>query len=164
MKPKKVIWLAILTASLAAAAVVIVALVQLKLHPPFGPYDYARHTASEKELREYIGSRVGCTLPEQARDLHAVNDGGRDPTHWISFRVDPAQLPPLLSEISGPWTDRLEAPLPRAVPDFVKDWWNPPSSNISVHWDCEPAKRAMDGRLWIIDLSRGVVYYCQYSS
>jgi len=89
-----------------------------------------------RSFRELVGSRLGgIELPESVTDLHLVHDGGKDPTHWISVRVAPADLESLKRQIleQAPLLDHVPAPLPRRVPEFIQSWWNPPTTNLSVY-------------------------------
>jgi hypothetical protein len=129
----------------------------------FPPHDYARAYPDPKEFRELVGSRLGgIELPEGATDLHLVHDGGRDPTHWISVRVAPADLESLKRQISeqAPLLDHVPTPLPRRAPEFIQSWWNPPATNLSVYGNVEN----QSGSFWIIDNTRAVIYCCRHSS
>ncbi len=132
-------------------------------------HNYASDFSSQKDLRKSIEIHIGCQVPERAKNLFMARDGFQDSTFWVTFTVESVDLKSLKSDISDTWTNQLVWPLPRRIPESVRNWWNPPSTNISVFWDCgeranNPVEREVSGTLWIIDETRGVVYCCRYSS
>jgi hypothetical protein len=157
----------VLALGLAVLGLAILGAVEFRYRGLFPAHDYALEIKSVPELRARIERRVRCHLPEPARELHMMSDGGPDATLWISFQVPPASLAALKSEISDTWTDQLDCPLPRPVPQSARSWWSPPSTNISIYWDGidpDPSKRKVSGLLWIIDEAKGVIYFCSYAS
>jgi len=129
----------------------------------FPPHDYARDHLDPKAFRALVGDHLeGIELPESATDIHMVDDGGKDPAHWISVRVAPADLESLKRQISehAPLLDHIPSPLPCQVPEFIRSWWNPPATELSVYGTVE----RLSGSFWIIDNTHAVIYYCRYSS
>ena len=129
----------------------------------FPPYDYATGFDNPADFREHVEQYVGCELPKKLTDLRMVHGGGKDPTIWIAFRVDPAALPQLRSDISSdPWEAQLPE-LPRNILEEMETWWQPPTDNISVLWR-HSQRKGLWGTLWITDNPTGRVYFCHYSS
>jgi hypothetical protein len=124
-------------------------------------YDYADQVGSPAEFRKLIGKQIGCELPDSAADLHMVQDAGIDPTIWVAFRVDPADLSKLDLGVGepGPLPE-----LPRTVPERIRSWWTPPTTGVRVRLDGSGPDGFVCGRMWIVDPATGSVYYCDYTS